>query len=83
LPGYQTVFKTVGNTKVAIWGSSDGISDAADTAAEALQFFQGIFGPYPHRELNVVEVPMEVFFGMNYDAIIFISKNIISSSWNK
>ncbi|NLW07532.1 MAG: hypothetical protein GX039_06095 [Clostridia bacterium] len=44
-----------------------------DTASQALNLFQEIYGPYPYSFLNIAFVPLENFAGMEYPGLILIS----------
>lgn len=45
---------------------------ALKTTAEALELYQDLFGPYPHKSLAVVEA--DFFDGMEYDGLYFLSR---------
>lgn len=82
-PGNRCEKREVGGVGVEFWGQGPGLKEAADQAAGALRYFQQLYGAYPHRELRLVEVPMEGFSGMEYDGLIFVSNHVLASSYDK
>lgn len=68
----------VGDTTVNSWyESSDTQSgkDALKYAADALQDYDKRFGPYPYRELDVVETPTTAG-GIEYPGLVVIARNL-------
>lgn len=48
-------------------------AEALATAKDALGVFNARFGPYPYRELDVVETPLIGLLGMEYPGVVLIS----------
>jgi len=44
---------------------------AADLAAASLEYFSGIYGPYPYEELDIVDAPL--LSGTEYSTLTFVS----------
>jgi len=81
LPGYRMESRQVGETQVQVWGQSQSLAATAEQAARVLTYYQQIFTPYPHKELKLVEVPMQGFVGMEYDGLIFLSDRALAASY--
>lgn len=52
---------------------------ALSVAVDSLAIYDRIFGPYPYRELDVVEVPLQRISGVEYPGIIFIRSSYYAS----
>ncbi len=50
---------------------------ALDATAKALQTYNGLFSPYPHTSLSIVESPF--FDGMEYAGLFFLSQDYYAS----
>lgn len=67
---------SVGETTVTAWapmGLPDGGSGVADAAVAALTIFEGMFGPYPYRELDIVAYNLNGASGMEFPGVIVLS----------
>ena len=53
--------------------------DALKFASDALRTFQNRFGPYPYRELDVIETPTTAG-GIEYPGIVVIGRSLYSNS---
>jgi hypothetical protein len=49
---------------------------ALDLTAAALETFQSLFGPYPYRELDVVETPLNRAAGVEYPGLFLIASDL-------
>jgi hypothetical protein len=69
---------TVGETTVNSWyeaADADAGKKALKFATDALKVYQNRFGPYPYRELDVVETPTTAG-GIEYPGIVVIARNL-------
>lgn len=83
LPGFNMEKRQVGNIEVQVWGKSQAaLASTANVAAKVLSYYQEIFTPFPHKQLKLVEVPMQGFMGMEYDGLIFLSDRAMSASYS-
>jgi hypothetical protein len=74
-PDYQTDEQTVDGVTLTgyYWSYHSQAGQAAlQSAAQALQLYARLFGPYPHKSLAVVEA--DFLDGMEYDGLFFLSK---------
>ena len=55
---------------------------ALDLTVAALQTFQKLFGPYPYRELDVVEVPLNRAAGVEYPELFMIAQDLYHTDDN-
>ena len=65
-------------------GHKVGGERALQVTGEALEIFHQVFGPYPYRELDVIEIPMRYAAGVEYPGVSLLSENIYDSpgsSW--
>lgn len=46
-----------------------------EIAGAALDFYDSAFGPYPFRELDFVEVPLALAYGVSWSGILFINQS--------
>ncbi len=58
---------------------ASGGRQALQIAGRALQDYNGLFGPYPYRDLDVVEAPLQDALGVEYPGIILAASNVYSS----
>lgn len=49
---------------------------ALDAASKALSAFNKRYGPYPLRELDVIEIPANTFLGVEYPGMIMIAEGL-------
>jgi hypothetical protein len=73
-PSFIVTQQTVGNVTVVGYAFSyhGAAGEAAlKTAAESIELYSRLFGPYPHRSLAVVEA--DFLDGMEYDGLFFLS----------
>jgi aminopeptidase N len=78
---YQRVSKPVGDVTVnsyALTKDSAGGRSALDWAAKALETYQSAFGPYPYRELDVVETPTTAG-GIEYPGLVVVAEMLYSN----
>jgi hypothetical protein len=81
---YQQFSATVGNVNVhsyAFPAHAAAGQAALEVTVQALELYNRLFGPYPHRSLSVVEA--DFLDGMEYDGLFFLSKgfyNLYSGS---
>ena len=54
-----------------------------ELAAAALDFYNAAFGPYPFRELDFVEVPLSLAYGVSWSGILFINESQLALSPEK
>ncbi len=75
--GVTTMTRMVGETEVSAVVAPDHAKNGEhmlDLAAAALAFYNGALGPYPFRELDFVEVPLSLAYGVSWSGILFISQ---------
>ena len=71
---YQVLTETVGTVTVLGYAfpfHKQAGEAALKTTAQALALYQGLYGPYPHATLSVVEA--DFLDGMEYDGLFFLS----------
>ncbi|MDR1616201.1 MAG: M1 family metallopeptidase [Syntrophomonadaceae bacterium] len=49
----------------------------AEKAKQILNYFNGAYGSYPYKELNIVFVPMKGFQGMEHSGLVFINDEFL------
>ena len=77
-PDYRQVSRQVGDVAVnsyALAADAQGGQEALDWAAAALDTYQKAFGPYPYRELDVVETPTSAG-GIEYPGMVVVAANL-------
>lgn len=52
---------------------------ALEAASNALRVFNKRYGPYPLRELDVVEIPANTFLGVEYPGMVMIADSLYDS----
>jgi hypothetical protein len=65
-------------------GHQAGGERALQVTGESLEIFHQDFGPYPYRELDVIEIPMRYAAGVEFPGVSLLSENIYDSpgsSW--
>jgi hypothetical protein len=84
---YESVtgqFQDVTVTSYFLPGHQAGGERALQVTGESLEIFHQDFGPYPYRELDVVEIPMRYAAGVEFPGVSLLSENIYDSprsSW--
>jgi hypothetical protein len=53
------------------------VESAMGTALASLQIFERVFGPYPFQSLAIVQI--EMYDGMEYDGIFFLSEEVFGT----
>lgn len=61
-------------------GSAQQGQKALDAAARALAIYNRRFGPYPQRELEIIEISATIFFGVEYPGLTMINHTLYSSN---
>lgn len=59
-------------------GDQAGAQMALSTALESLQVYNRRFGPYPYRELDLVDVPMRYAAGVEFPGILLLGRSAYS-----
>ncbi len=84
-PRYQVISRQVGGIKVNSYYLPEHANvgtQALDTAGRSLEVYGEKFGPYPYREYNLVEVPLNRPSGIEYPAMGMIAKRLYADpSW--
>lgn len=65
-----------GDVQVRHWGLPDGEerwNEALQSAVDALSLFAERYGPYPHAELDVVAVPLQLAAGVEYPGVVLMA----------
>ena len=57
-------------------GRPDAARRSLETAATALRIFNQRFGPYPFRQLIVIEAALTNFYGMEYPGVVLIDSGL-------
>ncbi len=73
-----TVSRMVGETEVSVAIAPDHLENGEhllELAAAALEFYNDTLGPYPFQELDVVEVPLSLAYGVSWSGILFIDES--------
>jgi hypothetical protein len=81
-PDFSLASQQVGGTQVnSYYLSKDtgGGQKALQIAGKALQDYNGQFGLYPYRELDVVEAPLQDALGVEYPGIILAASSVYST----
>ena len=76
--GVTTMTRVVDETEVSVVVAPEHTANGEhmlDLAAAALAFYNGTLGPYPFRELDFVEVPLALAYGVSWSGILFINEN--------
>lgn len=76
---YRLASSDVDGIRVNSWyrpGSEAGGQAALQAAAAALRAFNKRYGPYPLRELDVVEIDARTFLGVEYPGLIMIEHRL-------
>ena len=84
-PDFNLASQQVDGTQVNSYYLSRDISGgqkALQIASKALQEYNGQFGPYPYRELDVVEAPLQDALGVEYPGIILAASSVYSAPSN-
>jgi hypothetical protein len=74
--GLTPISTLVGDTEVTVFATPNRIANGErilEIAAAALDFYDA-FGPYPFRELDFVEVPLSLAYGVSWSGILFINQ---------
>jgi len=72
-PGWEKASAQVDQTLLTMAFRERVLSSALDIAVRAFTFFKDYWGPYPYSYLNLVEVPLRDFYGMEYPGLILLS----------
>lgn len=73
---YVKMYTFVGETQINVFanpGDEVGARRALGTAARALESYSTLFGEYPYRELDLVDVPLHGALGVAWSGLIFFS----------
>lgn len=79
---YTLVSQTMGQTVInvyALGSQSEGAQQALDTAFNALQSYSERFAPYPYTEFDIVSIPMDGAYGIEYPGITGINQALFNS----
>lgn len=79
---YVVHSQTSGETTVNVYTMKDqknGASSALDSATHALNDYSARFGGYPYTEFDVVSIPMEGAYGIEYPGITGINHTLFDS----
>ena len=74
-PDFQVLSQAVGGTVINSYflpQHAEGGSMALEVAADALETYNRLFGPYPYTELDVVETPLNNAGGVEYPGLVLI-----------
>lgn len=70
-----TLTKAVGDTEVAVHVAPEHLANGQhvlDLATAALAYYDSVFGPYLYDELDFVETPLSLAYGVSWSGILFI-----------
>ncbi|MFL5759192.1 MAG: M1 family metallopeptidase [Thermomicrobiales bacterium] len=73
---YVKIYTFVGKTQINAYanpGDEAGARQALGTAARALESYASIFGQYPYRELDLVDVPLVGALGVSWTGLVYLS----------
>ncbi len=74
---YKTKEVEVGGRKVYAhayaMGRDDDLEQLAGVTAMFLEIYEKMFGPYPHKELELVEVPTFSFYGISPSGVVILT----------
>lgn len=79
LAQFQVLSAEVEGTRINSYfraASAAGGQGALDAAGKALSAFNKRYGPYPLRELDVIEIPANTFLGVEYPGMIMIAEGL-------
>ncbi|ADI03060.1 M1 family metallopeptidase [Syntrophothermus lipocalidus] len=51
-------------------------------AEKILEYYACTFGSYPYEELDIIQVPMDGFQGMEYSGVIFLQDQVLSKAYS-
>jgi hypothetical protein len=72
----QTTSKDAGETQVTLWTAPNLNATTRDKtlgiAADALRFYDGLWGPYPSRDVDLVEVDPNGALGIAWTGLLFL-----------
>lgn len=77
----QSVSAPAGDSLVTIHVAPDHLAMAErmlDIAADALEYYGGLFGPYPFSELDIVEADLALAYGVSWSGIVFVDGTQLS-----
>jgi hypothetical protein len=78
-PDYQVTSRQVGGTTVNSYylpKDAAGGAQALETAARSLEIFNTQFGPYPYREYDIVDAPLNLPSGIEYPGMGLIAERL-------
>ncbi|MGE5123945.1 MAG: M1 family aminopeptidase [Acidobacteriaceae bacterium] len=78
-PEFQVVSRQEGSTQVNSYylpGDDQGGHQALETASRALEIFNAKFGPYPYKEYDVVEAPLNQASGIEYPGMALVAERL-------
>jgi aminopeptidase N len=78
-PDWQFTTRQAGNVQLVAAARGEPAGEALATAAQALAFFQEIYGPYPYSYLHLAFVPLDNLAGMEYPGLILLSNRKVYS----
>ena len=79
--GLTSLSKDMGDTEVSVFvapGHAASGERMLDLATAALDYYNAAFGPYPFRELDFVEVPLALAYGVSWSGILFMNQSQLS-----
>lgn len=72
-PDWQFTTRQAGRVQLVAASRGEMAPAALDVAARALEFFQGLYGPYPYSYLHIAFVPLDGLAGMEYPGLLLLS----------
>jgi hypothetical protein len=76
--GLQTISGRAGDTTVSVHVDPAHAANGQhmlDIAISALDFYNDAFGPYPFRELDIVETNLSLAYGVSWSGVLFINQS--------
>ena len=75
--GLQTISGQAGDTTISVHVDPAHAANGQhmlDIAISALDFYDEAFGPYPFRELDIVETQLSLAYGVSWSGMLFINQ---------
>jgi len=82
-PELKLTSRQVGATLVNSYylpASAEGGKQALETASRALEIFNQKFGPYPYKEYDVVEAPLNLPSGIEYPGMALVAERLYNNT---
>jgi hypothetical protein len=73
---YTKIYTFVGDTRISVFanpGNEVGARRALGTAARALESYSTLFGQYPYKELDLVDVPLVGALGVSWSGLVYFN----------